>query len=127
MRDYMTLVEKYTSDNTYLLQHLRDGKFDPYTYWNEIRVWLDNNDEYLEDFSEAAGKEFTDADQIEEEEPEIFYKLPAEVRRASASWCLGENCRWRGGNPRYQTGATFCGAIFAVLVPNLVLIPRPVS
>ena len=85
---YRHLVEKYTADNSYLLRYLKDGKFDPYTYWNEIGVWLGQHEEYLELLSELTGREFHDADEVNEEEPDIFYKLPEDVQHEAAEWVI---------------------------------------
>lgn len=85
---YRDLVEKYTADNSYLLRHLKDGKFDPYTYWNELRVWFDEHEDYVELLSEITGQEFADADAINEEDPDLFYKLPQDVQEEAAEWVI---------------------------------------
>jgi hypothetical protein len=77
------LDEKYTRDNVYLKQYMQKGEFDPYRHWNDVCNWLARNG-YLEEASEAAGHEIHDEEQLQEEDPEIFYKLPEDLQSRSA-------------------------------------------
>jgi hypothetical protein len=89
MRKLMNLVEgvvvseRYTSNNSWLHQYLKNGEFDPYSGWHWICEWLADND-HLDEVSEALGREITDADELREEEPEVFYKLPEHLQRECA-------------------------------------------
>lgn len=80
------IFEQYTQANSYLLRYLKDEKFDPYTYWSELRLWFEENPEYIDLLSEITGQDFQDADQINEEEPDLFFKLPPDVQNEAAEW-----------------------------------------
>lgn len=88
MRYTELLSEKYTAANSRLLKHLRHPEFDPYTYWNEIRVFFEEFPAYLEYAAEAAGKPLHDADELNEEEPDLFYRLPDWLKKESEEWIL---------------------------------------
>ena len=88
MRRFIDLIEKYTADNSYLLQHLRDPQFDPHQHWNELRIWFEEHPDEIELLSELTGKDYADADEINEDEPDIFYKLPPEVQKEAAEWVI---------------------------------------
>jgi hypothetical protein len=79
MRSFIQLMEKYTENNSALLRYFKDGNFDPYSCWYEICDWLAKND-YMGLFSELIGKPTTQ-DELEEEDADIFYKLPPEVQK----------------------------------------------
>lgn len=83
------LLERYTSANSHLLQYLKNGEFDPYTYWGELNIWFEENPDYIELLSEITGQPFEDADAINEEEPDLFYRLPKEVQDEAAEWVIG--------------------------------------
>jgi hypothetical protein len=83
---YRDLFEKYTAHNSHLLRYFNDAEFDPFTYWSELRLWFEENEEYIEMLSEITGQQFDDADAINEEEPDIFYQLPQEVQKEAAEW-----------------------------------------
>ena len=78
------IEEKYTNDNSYLYKYLKNKEFDPYAFWFDIREWLEEND-YLEKIGELLGKEIVSADDLEDFEPEIFYKLPKDIQERCAN------------------------------------------
>lgn len=69
-----------------MLRHMRDPQFDPFTYWNEIRMWFEEHPRYIKLLSRLAKQKFADADEINEEEPDLFYKLPKKVQDEAAEW-----------------------------------------
>lgn len=81
------LEERYTKDNSYLHQYLNSDDFDPYSAWHWVCEWIEEND-YLDELSELTGQEFTSADDLREEEPELFYKLPEHAQRECAEAVL---------------------------------------
>jgi len=93
IRKFMKLVEgldavapvdeAYTTMNSYLRNYLKGAEFDPYSSWYWVCEWLEKND-YLDLVSEAMGEEITSADQLNDEEPEVFYKLPPEIQKECA-------------------------------------------
>lgn len=84
MRRFIALAERYTSDNSYLLQYLKDGEFDPYACWNSVQDWIVEND-YVDFLSREIGREIDD---IREEEPDIFYRLPKDAQEECAKWSI---------------------------------------
>jgi hypothetical protein len=79
--------ERYTNDNTYLLQYLRDAGFDPYACWGLCCEWIENND-LLEFMSDAIGEDINSADELQEYEPDAFYKLSEADQKACGEWCV---------------------------------------
>lgn len=72
--------EKYTPDNRYLRDYLRDEEFDHHRHWWQVCEWLADND-HLDEVSEILGREVTDADDLRDEDPDaIWMKLPENVR-----------------------------------------------
>ena len=76
MREFITILEKYTENNSALQRYLKDGDFDPYVCWYEVCNWLSEHSEYDEDIAEIVGE--MSLDDLREMDPEIFYKLPKE-------------------------------------------------
>lgn len=90
MRAFMNLVEgalvheKYSRDNVSLKKYLDRGEFDPYAQWHWVCDWLSKN------LHEYVGPEDLDGplaslDDLEEEDPAIFFDLPPQVQKACAS------------------------------------------
>jgi hypothetical protein len=85
IRHYINLVEasqvseKYSRDNISLRNYMKDEKFDPYGCWWEVCEWIFDNG-YEEEVAETVGKSFEDADELREEEPEIFFQLPQDLQ-----------------------------------------------
>ena len=93
IRPNIALIEKYTAANSHLMRYLKNKEFDPYTYWNEIRIWFEENPDYIDLLGEKLGREFADADEVYDEEPEIFYQLPPEVQEEAAGLAGGRGVR----------------------------------
>jgi hypothetical protein len=84
---YRDLFEKYSSSNSYLRNYLATSDdFDPYHYWGAIALWAEKNEDGREAFAEILGKDHIGADDIQEEEPDIFYKLPEHLQHEAAQW-----------------------------------------
>lgn len=81
---YKELFEVYSSDNQYLLKYLKDGKFDPYASWWAVCDAIDNNEEWHEAMEEVLDKDFTE-DDLNEQEPDVFYDLPEDIQREIAA------------------------------------------
>lgn len=78
------LDEKYTENNTALLHYMRKKEFDPYQHWYEVCEWLEEND-HLYMVSQLLDQDFQLADDLHDEEPDVFYKLPAQIQKECAS------------------------------------------
>ena len=74
------LDEVYSENNSAFKRYMMNAEFDPYRTWYEVCEWLERHD-YLEEMSELLGHEISSADQLREEEPEVFYKLPVDVQK----------------------------------------------
>lgn len=86
---YHELLERYTSDNSYLRNYLKnDHGFDAHHYWWTIVQWAEHNEEAMEAFAEILGKESVSTDDLEEEDPDIFYRLPDHLQREGAEWAI---------------------------------------
>lgn len=83
MRGLINLVERYTEDNGYLLRYMGDESFDPFENWWAVCRWLEKND-HLDEVSAVLGHEVEDSADLEEEDPEIFAKLPDWLQKAAA-------------------------------------------
>lgn len=81
------LDEKYTANNSYLMKYMRDKEFDPYSNWWAVCKWIDQND-MLDDVSQIVGHEINSADDLDEEEPALYYKLPPEVQKKCSEWVV---------------------------------------
>jgi len=89
MRKFINLVESiyikridelYSSNNKYLQHYMKNAEFDPYQTWHDVCEWLEEND-HLELVSELLGHEINSADDLREEEPDVFYQLPPELQK----------------------------------------------
>ena len=77
------LDEVYSENNSAFKRYMQNAEFDPYSAWYEVCEWLERHD-YLEEVSQLLGHEVASADDLQEEEPEVFYKLPADVQKRCA-------------------------------------------
>ena len=72
---FKSLTEKYSDDNRHFLNYMKAGnEFDPFQSWYYVCQWCEQND-YLDEVSEIVGEELTSAQDMEEHEPDVFYKL----------------------------------------------------
>lgn len=86
IRHFISIMEKYTPDNVHLRNYLRDEEFDPYAQWYYVCEWLIENHD-TEEIAEWFGvdpSEVNDAGEMNEMEPELFYKLPPEIQKQCA-------------------------------------------
>ena len=92
MRKLINLIEateideKYTADNSYLMKYMKNKEFDPHANWWAVCKWLEKNGMF-EEFPAVFG-EISSAGDLEEQEPDIFYKLPPEVQKKCAEWVV---------------------------------------
>ncbi|RYE98778.1 MAG: hypothetical protein EOO77_36645, partial [Oxalobacteraceae bacterium] len=87
LRKFMTLAERYSSDTNALLRYMKDGRFDAYSCWHQVCEWLADND-CLEMFSKILGEPVESADDLSEQEPEMFYKLPDNIQHECGKDCI---------------------------------------
>jgi hypothetical protein len=86
MRSLITLIEsaqvseRYSPENSAFLRYMKDQDFDPYQAWYYVCQWLEEQD-MLDEVSELLGTEVTSADELQEEEPDVFYKLDPAVQK----------------------------------------------
>jgi hypothetical protein len=80
MRRLIRIIETYSENNAALLRYMRKEEFDPYAHWYEVCQWLEDND-YLDEIANfLPDAEITSAEDLQEQEPDVFYKLPKEVQ-----------------------------------------------
>lgn len=82
MRSWITLVEKYSEPNSFLLRHLRDDQFDYHQHWYEICQWAEETDN-ISEFGEDMSRE-----DLEDSDPSIFNILPEELQSEAAEWVI---------------------------------------
>lgn len=88
---YHELLEVYTRDNSYLRDYLKnDHGFDAHHYWWTIVQWAEDHEEAWEAFAEILGQDFDtlSKDELEEEDPDIFYRLPEHLQKEAAQWAI---------------------------------------
>lgn len=78
-----SLDERYTIDNSQLHKYLGKAEFDPHSHWYWVCEWIEQND-YLQDMAEALGVELNSADDLQEEDPDAFYRLPEAAQKECA-------------------------------------------
>lgn len=89
MRKFINLVEStqldelYSLNNKQLHDYLKRREFDPHQLWWWVCQWIADND-HLDELSEVAGTELGSADDLQEEDPDLFYNLPADVQKECA-------------------------------------------
>lgn len=89
--DLDSLYEKYSENNRAFLNYMKQAdSFDPYNSWFYVCKWCERND-YMDEVSEAAGEEVSDADEMMEHEPELFYKLDKSVQETIAEWATSKH------------------------------------
>ena len=76
---YRELFEIYSERNSSLGKFLKNGEFDVYNNWSIIIDQL-TPDEYYNYFSSILGDNIEDVSELENEDPEIFYKLPKNIQ-----------------------------------------------
>lgn len=81
------LFEKYSRDTGAFQRYMRDEKFDPYAHWYLVCEWIENND-LLDEISSAAGEEISSQDELQEHDPELFYKLSPQNQKDCAEWVV---------------------------------------
>jgi hypothetical protein len=113
MRDLINLVEGFVSEvysenNTILRNYMRNAEFDPYAHWYEICHWLEDND-WLEETG------FDNAEDLEEESPELFYKLSNGVQ---------QQCRQEVIQQMMHTDASEAPSWAHMELRNIKLLPR---
>lgn len=85
---FKSLTEKYSDDNRHFLNYMKAGnEFDPFQSWYYVCQWCEQND-YLDEVSEIVGEELTSAQDMEEHEPDVFYKLPPEIQKECGEWAV---------------------------------------
>jgi len=81
------ITERYTGDNKSLLDYMKAKTFDPYTCWDLVCYWIEEND-YIDEVSAGIEpKPETRAD-LQEEEAELFYRLSPDDQNACAQWVI---------------------------------------
>jgi hypothetical protein len=85
MRKFIDILEKYSSDNAYLLRHLNNSEFDYYRHWSLICLWAEEND-HLGDFELGDDAVVDDASTLNDYDPEVFLTLPEWQRREAIEW-----------------------------------------
>lgn len=87
MREFINLAEglqeKYTRDNVALQNYMTKGEFDPYASWYWVCQWLEENGK-LKKIAKALGEPINSADDLEEMEPDLFYKLSPKLQKRCA-------------------------------------------
>lgn len=80
IRKFMNIiVEKYTPDNKHLFNYLKNREFDPYAHWQEICQWLEDTDN-IQAIPDAYRGDIETADELFNEDADIFYHLPPEIQ-----------------------------------------------
>ena len=79
---YRELLEVYSEDNTYLLRHLKNDVFDAGSHWWAVSNIIMKNDKFRRAMEKVLKvKRIGYADQIEDQDPEIFYQLPTYIQK----------------------------------------------
>lgn len=86
MRKWINLLERYSEDNTFLLRHLGNQEFDYYNHWWEITLWAKETGN-MEAFEEILGRDLSQ-DDLRDEEPDLFEKLPNHLQEEAAEWVI---------------------------------------
>ncbi len=79
MRKWISLIEQYTSDNSHVLSDLKNTKFDPYSFWDEVKLWAEEHQYTQELFG---------VDDLSEEDPEIFFTIPKDEQDECEEWIM---------------------------------------
>jgi hypothetical protein len=87
------LDETYSRNNNYLLQYMKNNEFDPYDCWWEVCDWLEERG-YLEEISQILGHPVESASDLNEEEPDVFYKLPDDIRERCGEEIIEQMMRY---------------------------------
>jgi len=90
-RHYLHLVEKYSDENGYLRNYMRDSEFDPYAQWYWVCEWIEEHG-YLNTIRTAMRKTGIgtadlpkSASDLEDFEAEWFQYLPKEAQKECAN------------------------------------------
>ncbi len=88
---YKELFEKYTSYNSQFRNYMKEEEFDPYAHWWYVCNWIVHNCD-LEDVHQWFGNEdlSLDVDELNEEEPTAFFKMPPATQKECANEVLDE-------------------------------------
>lgn len=86
-----TITEKYSEDNRAFLSYMKAGaEFDPYQSWFYVCQYCERHG-IMDDVSEVAGEEVSDADEMMEHEPDLFYKLDDHTQKEIAEWATARH------------------------------------
>lgn len=85
------LYERYSENNSAFLRYMKAGdEFDPYRSWSYVCIWCEKN-HILDEVSELVGEEISDAFEMMEFEPDIFYKLDEDTQKEIAEWASSQH------------------------------------
>ena len=82
------IEETYSEPNGALLRYMKAEEFDPYSNWYSICEWIVANN-YLRKLKRFLPNART-AEDLQEEDPELFYKLPKTAQEECAKWCIDD-------------------------------------
>lgn len=92
---YRELLELYSEPNKHLLGYLKSSDFDAYSHWWEVSRTIIEKDKFRRAMSRVLKRKITSIEDLEEEEPDVFYKLPKDIQTAIGqdvtNWLLQHN------------------------------------